>query len=102
MYGFAFSALTLFAGFTVTPYITIYMQTNAGLRAEQILLIYLFGGAATLVSSRWVGRMTDRFGKFKTFRLLAVAVVIPLVAITLLRPAPFWQVLVVTTLFLYV
>ncbi len=96
---FVFSALIMFAGFTVIPYITIYIQTNVGLRAEQIPLIYLFGGAATLVTARWFGRMTDSFGKFKTFRLLAVAVVVPMMATTLLRPAPLWQVIVVTTLF---
>jgi hypothetical protein len=46
--------------------------------------------------------MTDNFGKFKTFRLLAVPLIVPMVVTTLLRSAPFWQVLVVTTLFLYV
>jgi predicted MFS family arabinose efflux permease len=96
---FVFSGLLMFAGFTVIPYITIYMQTNVGMRADQVPLIYLCGGVATLVSARLLGRLTDSMGKFETFRLLAVAVVVPMVLITLLRPGSLLQVLLVTTLF---
>src|SRR6218665_2281793 len=35
-WAFLFSALLMFTGFTVIPYITIYMQTNAGVRADQV------------------------------------------------------------------
>ena len=94
---FVFSMLIIFGGFTVIPYITIYMQTNVGISPERIPLIYLSGGAATLFTARLFGRMTDSFGKFKTFRLLALAVVVPMMALTLLRPAPLWVVLLVST-----
>ena len=96
---FVFSGLLMFAGFTVIPYITIYMQANVGMRADQVPLIYLCGGVATLVSARLLGRLTDSMGKFETFRLMAVAVVVPMVLITLLRPGSLLQVLLVTTLF---
>ena len=96
---FVFSGLMMFTGFTVIPYITIYMQTNAGLLQEQIPLLYLFGGIATLVTARLFGRMTDSKGKFQTFRLLATAVLVPLFAITLLEPGPLWVALLVSTLF---
>ena len=49
----------LFAGFTVIPYITLYNTLNVGLTEAQIPWIYLCGGAATLVSARWVGRLSD-------------------------------------------
>lgn len=96
---FMFSALLMFAGFTVIPYITIYMQTNVGLHADQIPYIYLCGGVATLVSARWVGRLADSWGKFKTFRVLAVAVVVPMLATTLLGPVGLLWALPVSTLF---
>jgi predicted MFS family arabinose efflux permease len=95
---FVFSGLMMFAGFTVIPYITIYMQTNVGLRADQVPLIYLCGGVTTLVTARLFGRLTDSFGKFETFRLLAVAMTIPMVLMTLLRPGNLVVVLSVTTL----
>jgi predicted MFS family arabinose efflux permease len=75
------------------------MQTNVGLTPAQIPTIYLAGGLATLVSARWFGRMADSRGKYETFRLLAIAVVFPMVGITLIPAAPLPLVLCVTTLF---
>ena len=68
---FAFSALTLFSGFMVIPYLTIYSQVNVGLRADEIPYLYLFGGLATIFTSRWIGRMADRHGKLRVFRRVA-------------------------------
>ncbi|WP_332775369.1 MFS transporter [Polaromonas sp.] len=96
---FLFSALLMSAGFTVIPYITIYMQANVGVLAHQIPYIYLCGGAVTLVTARLFGRMTDRRGKVQTLTLLAVAVLVPLFALTLLPRVPLWTVLLVSTLF---
>jgi predicted MFS family arabinose efflux permease len=95
---FLMSGLLMFAGFTVIPYITIYAQTNVGLRTDQIPYIYLLGGVATLLTARWFGRLADRVGKFKTFRVMALAVVVPLVAITLVPGGYVWQMLCVSTL----
>ena len=96
---FALSALLMFTGFTVIPFITIYMQANVGLTDADIPVIYLVGGAATLVTARWFGRMTDRLGKVPTFNRLALAAAVPLMGITLLPPLPLWAVLFVSTAF---
>jgi len=95
---FAFSGLLMFAGFTVIPYITIYLQSNTGLRADQVPYVYLCGGAATLFSARWFGRMTDRVGKVQTFRRVAVAALFPMVAITLLGQVPLALIFAVSML----
>lgn len=96
---FVFSSLMMFAGFMVIPYITIYMQTNAGMRPDQIPYVYLCGGIGTLLTARWVGRLTDLRGKLQTFRVFAIAVVFPMLAITLMPRAPVMMVLTVSTLF---
>jgi predicted MFS family arabinose efflux permease len=96
---FVFSGLMMFTGFTVIPYITIYMQTNLGLLTQQIPYIYLCGGVATLLTARMFGRLTDSKGKFQTFRVLATIVLVPLFAVTLLQPGPLWIALLATTLF---
>ncbi len=94
---FAFSALLMFTGFTVLPYITIYMQTNVGLLPTQIPYIYLCGGVATLFTARLFGRLSDRWGKVPTFTALALGVIVPLLATTLMPQWPLWAVLVVST-----
>ena len=96
---FVFSSLMMFAGFMVIPYITIYMQTNVGMRPDQIPYVYLCGGIGTLLTARWVGRLTDLRGKLQTFRVFAIAVVFPMLAITLVPRAPVMMVLTVSTLF---
>jgi predicted MFS family arabinose efflux permease len=96
---FLFSGLMMFAGFTVIPYITLYMTANAGLRQDQIPYIYLCGGVVTLFTARLVGRLTDRHGKVPTFRWLALINIVPMLAVTMVGGLPLAGVLVVTTLF---
>ncbi|WP_293662115.1 MFS transporter [Rhodoferax sp. OV413] len=96
---FAFSALIMFSGFTVIPYITIFMQANVGLRADEVPYVYLCGGVATLITARWFGSLADRIGKFETFRGIALVFLLPLIGLTLLGPVGLWGALAVSTLF---
>jgi predicted MFS family arabinose efflux permease len=96
---FAFSGLLMFAGFTVIPFITIYLQTNVGWQTEQVPYVYLCGGLVTLVTARMIGVLTDRKGKVFMFSLMAVLVIFPMVATTLTEGLPMWAVLLVSTAF---
>ena len=96
---FCFSALLMVGGFTVIPFITIYLQTNVGWRADQVSYVYLCGGVATLVSARFVGAATDRLGKVRVYRVMAFLVMIPTVLTTLTQGFPMWAVLLVSTSF---
>jgi predicted MFS family arabinose efflux permease len=95
---FAVSGLMMFAAFSVIPYITIYLQSNAGMQASEVPWIYLCGGVATLLSARFFGRLTDQVGKVKMFQRLALAVTVPLMATTLSQGLPLWGLLVISTL----
>ena len=83
---FAFTALLMFAGFTVIPYITIYTTTNGGLSLQQVPYMYLLGGAATLVTAKWIGRLTDSVGKAKMFYVTAIFSVPTILLVTLSAP----------------
>jgi predicted MFS family arabinose efflux permease len=96
---FGVSGLMMFAAFTVIPYITIYLQSNAGMLTEEVPWIYLCGGTATLLSARYFGRLTDRLGKVLVFQRLALAMVVPLMATTLSQGLPLWGLLLVSTVF---
>ena len=95
---FAVSGLMMFAAFTVIPYITIYLQSNAGMQTSEVPWIYLCGGVATLLSARYFGRLTDRVGKVQMFQRLALAVTVPLMATTLSQGLPLWGLLAISTL----
>jgi predicted MFS family arabinose efflux permease len=94
-----FTMLILFSGFTVIPYITVYAVANIGIAQHDIFYIYLVGGAATLVTSRAIGRWADRAGKIKVYRLIAVLATLPLFAVTHLQSAPLWLWVTCTTVF---
>lgn len=94
-----FTMLILFSGFTVIPYITVYAVANIGISQQDIFYIYLFGGAATLLTSRRVGRWADKRGKMQVYRIIAVAATLPLFAVTHIQSAPLWLWVFCTTAF---
>ncbi len=96
---FAYMALIMIAGFTVIPYIPIYLTSNVGMTESFITLVYLCGGAATFFTSQLIGRMSDKHGKLKMFRWVALASFIPLLITTHLFPIAWWLVLINSTLF---
>jgi len=95
---FLFTALMMIAGFTVIPYITIYTTTNGGLTVQQVPYVYLLGGAATLFTTRWVGRLTDSVGKAKMFSIMAVFAMLTVVLVTVSASFGLWGILLVTTI----
>jgi predicted MFS family arabinose efflux permease len=96
---FAFIAMIMMAGFTVIPYIALYMTTNVGLPESFITVVYLCGGAATFFTSQLIGRMADKYGKLKVYRRVALASFIPLLITTHLVPIAWWLVLINSTIF---
>ena len=94
---YAMSASMVFAGFAVIPYITLYLQGNAGFKPEQIPYVYLTGGICTLISARLIGHWSDRAGKAYAFRRLALLMPLPLLAMTLSADLPMVGVLLVSS-----
>lgn len=72
----------MIGSFTVFPYVSAYFVANVGMTEQQLPVIYIVGGALTLFVAPVVGRLTDRFGKLKIFRIIAPANALFLLAIT--------------------
>ena len=58
---FVFMFALMFAGFSVIPFISPYMVANVGLKETDLPYLYLFGGLATVFSSRYIGNLADRY-----------------------------------------
>jgi predicted MFS family arabinose efflux permease len=91
------SALMIFSGFTVIPYITVYAVGNVGISQHDLPIIYLVGGGATLFTARLIGRLADAHGKVRIYRLVALAAVVPLVLVTNLGVVSLWTWVACTT-----
>ncbi len=70
------------AGFSIIPYIAGFMQKNNGVSDEQLPLIYLSGGIATIVSSPIVGWLSDKFGNVRIYSFVSLLASIPFILVT--------------------
>ena len=94
-----FSALIIFSGFTVIPYITVYAVNNVGIDQHDIPFVYLLGGAATFISARLIGHWADKYGKVEVYRRVALLATLPLLVTTHVGPVPLWGWLICSTAF---
>ncbi len=94
-----FSALIIFSGFTVIPYITVYAVNNIFISQHDIPYIYFAGGLATLITARLIGHWADLKGKMEVYRLIAFTSILPLFALTQIKSASLGIWLICTTMF---
>lgn len=85
---FALTIALMIGSFTVFPYVSAYFVANVGMTEQQLPVIYVVGGALTLFASPLVGRLTDKFGKLRIYRIIAPASAVLLLAITHLPRVP--------------
>ena len=83
---FALVVALMFAGFSVFPYVSPYLVTNVGMAEDKLPLVFVAGGVLTLFSAPLIGRLADRYGKLRVFRLVAPASAVMTVAVTNLAP----------------
>jgi predicted MFS family arabinose efflux permease len=91
--------ILVFGHFVIIPFIAPYMTRNVGFTQGQITYIYLIGGILTVFSSPLIGKMTDRIGALKSFRILMVISFVPVILITNLPLVAVPVALVVTSFF---
>ena len=87
------------AHFMIIPFISPYLIANVGLSQEQIALQFFCGGAATIISAPFIGRMTDKYGVMRVFTIVMFLSFIPTVLITNLQVVPVYVAISFTTMF---
>jgi MFS transporter, DHA1 family, inner membrane transport protein len=96
----ALSSIIIFAHFCTIPSLSPYLTLNVGMSKDNISLIYLVGGAITIVSSRVVGRIADQKGKYLIFAVCGTLFLIPVFLMTNLgQGTSLWVILAITSLF---
>ncbi len=99
MLALLFGSVIMFSHFSVVPFISPYLTTNVGFSDSQIKYIYLIGGALTVFSSPFIGRMADKYGRSKIFTITVLAATVPIFFLTQIRETPIGLVLIITALF---
>ncbi|GAB3217285.1 MFS transporter [Algoriphagus aestuariicola] len=99
MRAIALSVMMMFGQFMIIPFLSPYNVANVGFTELQLTYIYIAGGAFTIFTSPWVGKLSDRHGKLKVFTIFMLLNLIPIGIVTHLGVTPIPLVLVVTTMF---
>ena len=97
---YAFTVFLVLGSFCVVPYLADSMVANAGQRIEDMKYVYLVAGLFTLVSTNVVGRVADRYGKLRVFRITGLAAVATILLVTNLPPIPLWVAIAAATAFM--
>ncbi len=87
---FLFTCTLTVSGFILIPFTSMYVVKNLGVEEQHLSFFYGIGGVATFFSARWVGRLSDRYGKLPVFYWMASLAFIPILGITQLRPGAPW------------
>lgn len=93
------SVMMMFGQFMIIPFLSAYTVANVGFTEMQLTYVYMAGGAFTIFTSPWVGKLSDKYGKLRIFTIFMFLNVIPIAIITNLGVTPIPFVLMVSTMF---
>lgn len=86
--------------FMVIPFLAPYAVKNMGIPVEQIKYMYLVGGLCTILTARLIGVLTDKWGAFKMYVLVAVISIAPILLYTNAGPTTLIPYLVIGSFFM--
>lgn len=95
---FATVALLSTGGFMLMPFSSAFTVHNLGIQAEQLPLIYMTTGVASIIIGPLIGRASDAFGKFNVFLFGSLVSFVMVYIHTHLETTPLATVMLVNTL----
>lgn len=99
---FALMVSLVCSSFVVVPFLASFLEMNLGVAKTNVKYVYLCGGLTTLLTLTWIGRLSDRLGKLRVFRVCALACVLPFVLIPNLGAGTALPIILVATTVLFI
>ncbi|MCD9576313.1 MFS transporter [Flavobacterium soyae] len=93
--GFLATALLSIGGFMMMPFGSAFAINNLKVTNEQLPLLFMITGIATLITMPFIGKLSDKVNKFKIFALATISAVILINIYAQFGPTPFWIVLLI-------
>lgn len=82
LWAFGLMFLLMIGAFSIIPYMPTYLVMNVGLPEAKLSWVYIVGGGLSLVASPWIGKLADRHGKFRVYRIVAPLSAVVMIAVT--------------------
>jgi len=96
LYAFSVTALLTTGGFMLMPFSTIFSVYNLGISMDDLPMVFMFSGAATMVSGPFIGKLSDSIGKYKVFVIGSFSAVAIILYYTALGKTPLWLVITIS------
>jgi predicted MFS family arabinose efflux permease len=96
---YASSMVLMLAVWMILPFNTVFINNNIGISMSQLPYLYLISGIFTFISAPFIGKWTDRFGKYKVFVIMSLLSLFVIPAYTQLSSIPFGLFIVFNILF---
>jgi len=93
--GFMATALLSMGGYLLMPFTSAFIVNNVHISQTQLPLIFFCTGLSTIVVMPFVGKLSDKFDKFKIFVIGSILASVMVIIYTHLTPVPLWQVIVI-------
>ena len=92
--GFMATALMSIGGYMIMPWGSVFAINNLNVTAEQLPLLFMISGIATLIIMPIIGKLSDIMDKFNLFVIASSWMIVVILIYTKMTPVPFWIVLV--------
>jgi predicted MFS family arabinose efflux permease len=98
--GFLATALWSLGGFMMMPWGSAFAINNLKVTEQQLPFLFMRAGLASLVIMPVIGKMSDRYDKFRIFAVASIWMMAMVIIYTNLTPIPFWIIVVLNILFM--
>ncbi len=96
--GFMATALMSLGGFMIMPWGSVYAINNLRVTEEQLPILFMISGIATLLIMPFIGKLSDKIDKFKLFVIASIWMIVVVLIYANLVPVPFWVVVALNVL----
>ncbi len=96
--GFAVTALLSIGGYMMMPFGSAFAVNNLKVSHEQLPMLFMISGIASLIIMPIVGKLSDRYDKFKIFAFASLWLMVVVFIYTNLGVTPFYIVVILNIL----
>ncbi len=93
--GFLATAMMSMGGFMLMPFTSAFLVNNVNIAQTQLPVIFFFTGMATITIMPIIGKLSDKFDKFKLFTIGSMIAIVMILVYTNLSPVPIWVVILI-------
>lgn len=92
--GFLTTALLSLGGFMMMPWGSAFAINNLKITNEQLPILFMVAGVATLIIMPVIGKLSDSMSKFNIFTFASIWLMIVVVIYTNMTESPLWLVMI--------